>query len=276
VTRDESTWEFEIRLLLETIFFRYKSDFREYSLSSVRRRLALALKKLGLDTISQLQDRLLSDTTSFDVVLQCLSVPTTEMFRDPPYFKSLRENVLPILATYPSVKIWIAGCSTGEEPFSMAIMLHEEGLLARSLIYATDINPISLRRAEAGLLRIEDIQKHTSNYQKAGGKASFSEYYSTTEKGSFLRQDLLERIAFADHSLSTDSVFAEVHLVSCRNVLIYFGRSLQNRVFDLFNDSLSPRGFLGIGSKETMRFSPAYSAFEEFDAANRVYRRRIA
>lgn len=274
--RDEGTWEFETRLLLETIYFRYKSDFRDYSLSSVRRRLTLALKRLGLDTISQLQDRLLSDATSFDVVLQCLSVPTTEMFRDPPYFRSLRENVLPILATYPSVKIWIAGCSTGEEPFSVAIMLHEEGLLARSLIYATDINPLSLRRAEAGLLRIEDLQKHTANYQKSGGKASFSEYYSTSEKGSFLRQDLLEKIAFADHSLSTDSVFAEVHLVSCRNVLIYFGRPLQNRVFELFNDSLAPRGFLGIGSKETMRFSALYSAFEEFDAANRVYRRRIA
>lgn len=276
MNRDEPTWEFETRLLLETIFFRYKSDFRHYSLSSVRRRLTLALRKLGLDTFSQLQDRLLSNPESFDVVLQYLSVPTTEMFRDPEYFRSLREGVVPILATYPSVKIWIAGCSTGEEAFSLAILLHEEGLLNRALIYATDINPTSLRRAQAGLLRLEDLPKNTGNYQKAGGKASFSEYYTTTDRSGFLRADLLGKIVFADHSLSTDSVFAEVQLVSCRNVLIYFTRELQSRAFQLFYDSLSARGFLGIGAKESMRFSPQYRHFEEFDASHKIYRRRIA
>jgi chemotaxis protein methyltransferase CheR len=276
VIRDEATWEFETKLLLDTIFFRYKSDFRDYALSSVRRRLMLALKKLGLETFSQLQDRILSDPAAFDVVLQCLSVPTTEMFRDPTYFRSLRENVIPVLATYPSVKVWIAGCSTGEEAFSAAILLHEEGLIGRSLIYATDINPVSLRRAQAGVLRLEEIAKHTANYQKAGGRRSFSDYYTSSEKGSFLRADLVEKIVFADHSLTTDSVFAEVHLISCRNVLIYFTRALQNRVFHLFLDSLSPRGFLGIGSKETMRFAEAFGQFEEFDGPHRIYRRRSA
>jgi chemotaxis protein methyltransferase CheR len=274
--RDENTWEFETRLLLETIFFRYKSDFREYSLSSVRRRLTLAIKKLGLESFSQLQDRLLSDPDCYDIVIHCLSVPTTEMFRDPGYFLSLRQNVIPILATYPSVKIWIAGCSTGEEAYSMAILLQEEKLLGRSLIYATDINPTSLRRAHAGLVRVDELQKNTVNYQRAGGKISFSDYYTTSEKGGFLRPDLLEKIVFADHSLTTDSVFAEVQLVSCRNVLIYFARSLQNKVFQLFFDALSPRGFLGIGAKETLRFSPSFERFEEFDSQCRIYRRRIA
>lgn len=273
MSRDTDTWEFEIKLLLEAIFFKYKSDFRHYSTSSVRRRLGIALPKLGLQTISQLQDKILADPAVFDFVLQHLSVPTTEMFRDPSYFAALRTEVLPVLATYPSLKIWSAGCSTGEEVFSLAILLHEERLLSRSLIYATDINPASLRSAQAGILARDELTKFTANYQKAGGKAAFSDYYTAGEKGAFLHQELLDRMVFADHSLATDSVFAEVQLVSCRNVLIYFTKPLQDRAFGLFHDSLSKRGFLGLGSKETLRFSTYRDQFQEFDARQKIYRK---
>lgn len=273
MSRDTDTWEFEVKLLLEAIFFKYKSDFRHYAASSVRRRLALVLPKLGLQSISQLQDRILADPGVFDLVLQHLSVPTTEMFRDPGYFEALRKEVLPVLATYPSLKIWCAGCSTGEEAYSLAILLHEERLLSRSLIYATDINPNSLKSAQAGIINQEQIPLFTENYQKAGGRAAFSEYYSGSEKGAFLRPDLLERLVFADHSLATDSVFAEVQMVSCRNVLIYFTKPLQDKAFHLFHESLSKRGFLGLGSKETVRFSEYRDRFDEFVPRQKIYRK---
>jgi chemotaxis protein methyltransferase CheR len=275
LSNDTDTWEFEVKLLLEAIFFKYKSDFREYSPSSVRRRLGIVLPKLGLHTISQLQDRILQDPAAFDLVLQHLSVPTTEMFRDPAYFAALRTEVIPILATYPSLKIWCAGCSTGEEAFSLAILFEEERLLHRALIYATDINPSSLRNAQAGIIQMDELPKFTKNYQLAGGRAAFSDYYMASEKGAFLKPRLLDKIVFADHSLATDSVFGEMHLVSCRNVLIYFTRPLQNRAFGLFFDSLVPRGFLGIGSKEAIRFSDYAPRFDDFVPAQKIYRKGL-
>jgi chemotaxis protein methyltransferase CheR len=196
------------------------------------------------------------------------------MFRDPSYFLCLRKEVLPILATYPSLKIWIAGCSTGEELYTMAIMLKEEGLLSRSVIYATDINPKSLAAAEDGYFRAEEIPKFTKNYQAAGGKYAFSDYYEVVSDRVVFNPELKAGVVFADHSLATDSVFAEVQLVSCRNVLIYFNRDLQDRAFELFRDSLAYRGFLGIGSKESIRFSSVHGAFDDFSAREKVYRKR--
>lgn len=274
--RDLETVDIELKLLIEGIYLKYKSDFRQYSLASMRRRVLLGMHRLGCGSISQLQDRILTDTAEYRRLLQYLTVPTTEMFRDPAYFRAIREQVVPILKTYPSVKIWVAGCSTGEELFSLAILLKEEELLARSIIYATDISLVSLEKAENGIFPMEQIQLYTSNYQKAGGKRAFSDYYQAAYGSAKFDSGLLSNVVFADHSLATDSVFAEVQLVSCRNVLIYFNRELQDRVFGLFRDSLSHRGFLGLGSKETLRFSPVAAAFEPFSAEQKIYRRKAA
>jgi chemotaxis protein methyltransferase CheR len=274
--RDSETLDIEIRLLLEGIYQKYRSDFRDYTLSSVRRRLALALDHFGIATVSDLQARVLGDPEAYDRLLRFLTVPTSEMFRDPHYFRTIREEIVPILMTYPSVKIWIAGCSTGEEVYSFAILLKEEGLLHRTILYATDISQTSLKKAEAGMYSLDQIPLFTQNYQKAGGKAAFSDYYDVTLNAAVFDPSLRENVVFADHSLATDSVFAEVQLVSCRNVLIYFNRDLQTRAFRLFFDALSLRGFLGLGSKETIRFSPVSVAFDTFSERSRIYRKKGA
>lgn len=274
MNRSPDTIDFEIKLLLETIYFKYRSDFRNYSMASVRRRVGLALAHFGLETVSQLQDKLLAESSFYDALLQYLTVPTSEMFRDPEYFSVLRREVMPLLATYPSVKIWIAGCSTGEELYSMAILLQEEGLLARSILYATDINPKSLAAAEAGVFSLEQVRKFTGNYQKSGGRAAFSDYYKVEGDRAIFQPTLRAGVVFADHSLATDSTFAEVQLVSCRNVLIYFNRELQDRAFTLFRDSLAHRGFLALGSKESIRFSGLSSDFDDFSVKTRVYRKK--
>lgn len=268
------TFDIELKLLLEGIFLKYKADFRHYTHASVRRRITLALTKLHCPTVSQLQEKVLSSATIFDQLLQILTVPTSEMFRDPSYYRALREEVIPILMTYPSVKLWIAGCSTGEELYSMAIMLKEEGLLERTIIYATDINPTSLAKAQAGIFPLDQIKHYTASYQKAGGKCAFSDYYQAAYGLAIFDQSLRNNVVFADHSLATDSVFAEVQLISCRNVLIYFDRELQNRAFQLFRDSLCHLGYLGLGSKETLQFSTVTDAFEEAFPRDKIYRRR--
>jgi len=200
-------------------------------------------------------------------------VQVSDMFRDPGYFLALREHVVPLLRTYPSLKVWVAGCSTGEEVWSLAILLEEEGLLERTVLYATDINAEALRQAEAGIYDLERVAQFSANYQSAGGKRSLSDYYQAAYNGAIFRQSLKEQIVFADHSLATDSVFSEMHLVSCRNVLIYFERELQNRAVKLFYDSLIHRGFLGIGPKESLRFTSHAQAFAELVPQQRIYQR---
>jgi chemotaxis protein methyltransferase CheR len=203
-----------------------------------------------------------------------MTVPVTEMFRDPSYFRSLRERAIPLLRTYPSLKIWVAGCSTGEEAYSLAILLHEEDLLDRTLIYATDINPATLQKAESGVYDIERIAGFTESHRLSGARTSLSDYYTTGYGRAIFDKSLRDHVVFSDHSLATDSVFAEVHLVSCRNVLIYFTRELQDRAVGLFREALVRRGFLGIGSKESLRFTSHAAAFEEVVRVDRLYQKK--
>lgn len=271
--------ELEVRLLLEAIFDRYHYDFRSYAMASLKRRLSQACSSLGVATLSGLQERVLHEPESFSVLLQYLTVQVSDMFRDPEFFLALRQRVLPVLATYPSIKVWCAGCSTGEEAYALAIMLQEERLLDRSIIYATDINAQSLRIAAAGVYPLERLRGFTENHRRSGGKVSLSNYYHSSgpDRDSVIMDAALRRkITFSDHSLATDSVFSEMHLITCRNVLIYFDRALQDRALKLFAESLVHGGFLGLGSKERLRFTAVADDFLELAPVERLYRRRSA
>jgi chemotaxis protein methyltransferase CheR len=274
VTVRPHDFDIELPLLIEAIYLKYHYDFRQYARASLKRRLTAALSHFDCLTLSQLQDKVLRNPTMFPQLLDFLTVPVSEMFRDPSYFKALREHVIPILRTYPSLKVWVAGCSTGEEVYSLAILLREEGLLSRTLIYATDINPNSLQKAQAGIYDLARVAGFTENHRKSGARTSLSDYYTAAYGGVMLDKSLRQHIVFSDHSLATDSVFAEVHLVSCRNVLIYFDRALQDRAVGLFREALVRKGFLGIGSKESLRFSSQADGFEELVRDDRIYRRR--
>lgn len=265
--------DIELRMLIEAVYLQYNYDFRDYTGASQKRRVLHALREMDCPTISALQAKVMHDPAAFSQLLQYLTIPVTEMFRDPSFYLSLREQVMPFLKTYPSLKIWVAGCSTGQEVYSMAIMLREEGLLERAIIYATDINPQSLETARRGVFPLEHMQLYTENYQAAGGKTAFSNYYTAAYGGARFDQSLVENVTFADHSLSTDSVFSETHLISCRNVMIYFNRKLQNRVFGLFHESLCHRGFLALGSKESIDFSDYGNRFEALAKRDRIYRK---
>jgi chemotaxis protein methyltransferase CheR len=265
--------DIEVRLLVEAVYLRYGQDFRDYALASLRRRVLQAQQRMGAASISALQERVLHDPDAFAQLMQYLTVPVSEMFRDPAYFLALRRLVVPVLRTYPSLKVWVAGCSTGEEAYSMAILLKEEGLLERTILYATDINHASLDQARKGIFSLEAMQGFTRNYQGAGGLRAFSDYYTAAYGGALFDKALRDSITFADHSLATDSVFSEMQLVSCRNVLIYFNRALQDRALGLFHDSLTHRGFLGLGSKETLDFSAYAARFEPVSRPDRLYRR---
>ncbi len=264
----------QIRELLEGIYQTYQYDFRNYSQGSLARRLSLACERLAQGSPEKLREAALGDGSVFAQLLDYLTVSYTDLFRDPPYFLRLRERVVPILRTYPSLKIWVAGCSTGEEVYSLAILLHEEGLLERTIIYATDINAHSLKKAEAGIYDVERFRKFTENHRLAGGHGSLSQYYQALHGSAAFDRALKKQVVFSDHSLATDSVFAEVQLVSCRNVLIYFKRTLQDRAVQLFRDSLCRRGFLGLGMKESVRFGGHADAFEDFASEVRIYRKR--
>ena len=270
-----SDFDIELRMLVEAVYLKYNYDFRNYTGVSQKRRVLVAMREMGCSTVSELQSRVLHDPNGFAQLLQYLTIPVTEMFRDPEYFRAVREQVAPFLKTYPSLKIWVAGCSTGEEVYSLAILLKEEGLLDRSIIYATDINPKSLETARRGVYPIDRMRLYTENYQKSGGKAAFSDYYTAAYGGALFERSLIENVTFADHSLSTDTVFSETHFVSCRNVLIYFNRTLQDRVFGLFHESLCHRGFLGLGSKESIDFSSYAGRFEPLARRERVYRKAV-
>lgn len=273
MTEKSAIFDIEVKLFIQAVFMRYNYDFREYSLASVKRRLTNVLSIHNLKTVTALQEKVLHEPEFFTAVLQYMTISTTEMFRDPSYFKTFREKVVPYLRSYPSIKIWVAGCSSGEEAYSFAIIFKEEGLLNRVMIYATDINPIILEKAKAGIYRLEDMKKYSQNYQDAGGKASLSDYYNANFNAVAIDPELKKNIIFADHSLATDSVFSEVQFVSCRNVLIYFEKKLQDRAITLFHESLSMQGFLGIGSKESLKFSKMNDGFENWSMSERIYRK---
>ena len=266
--------DIELHLLIDAIYVKYHYDFRRYATASLKRRLTAAMSRFHCETFSELQSKVLHDATLFPALLDFLTVPVSEMFRDPTYYRSLREMVVPILRTYPSLKIWVAGCSTGEEVYSLAILLREEGLLDRSLIYATDINPNVLQKATAGVYEVDRIAGFTESHRKSGATRSLSDYYTAAYGRAVFDKSLREHIVFSDHSLATDSVFAEVQLVSCRNVLIYFNRDLQDRAIGLFRDALCRKGFLGIGSKESLRFSAHRDSFGELVPNDRIYQKR--
>lgn len=270
---DTELFDLELRLLLEAVYQRYHYDFRNYALSSLRRRMRHAMARFDCTTMGELQHRLLHEPETFAQAMQYFTVQVSEMFRDPAYFKVLREHAMPVLRTYPSIKLWIAGCSTGEEVWSMAILLQEEGLLDRSILYATDINPEALQAAESGAFPLERTAQFSRNYLAAGGTGSLSDYYSSGYGSVVFDRRLKRNIVFADHSLATDTVFSEVHLVSCRNVLIYFQRALQDRAIGLFHEALVHRGFLGLGSKESLQFGAHANDFEACAREQRLYRK---
>jgi chemotaxis protein methyltransferase CheR len=266
--------ESSLRDFVEAIYNQYHYDFRGYAVASLKRRLHTALLKFRCASLAQLQDFMLHDASAFSALLDYLTVQVSAMFRDPGYFLALRRSVVPLLRTYPSVKIWVAGCSAGEEVYSLAILLREEGLLERSLIYATDINPHALARAQAGVFPLDRIAEFSANYLACGARGSLADFYSAAYGSAVFDKSLREHMVFADHSLATDSVFAEVQFVSCRNVLIYFNRQLQDRAIGLFAEALCRKGFLGIGAKESIRFSTHEPAFVPVSAEHRIYQKR--
>jgi len=268
--------ELEVDLLIEAVWRRYQYDFRHYSRASLIRRLERALLYFEDSSLSQLQHRILRDPASLRVLLGFLTIQVSEMFRDPHYFAMLREKVVPHLRTWPSLKVWVAGCANGEEFYSLAILFREEGLEERTLFYCTDINPAALEKAEAGIYDLDRIAGFSANYQAAGGKGSLSDYYTAAFGAARFSPSLRRRAVFADHNLATDEVFSEMQLVSSRNVLIYFERHLQDRALGLFARSLPPGGFLGLGSKESLHFSAHAPLFSAFCPREKIYRRTAA
>ncbi|MGH4139775.1 CheR family methyltransferase [Clostridium sp.] len=266
--------EMEINLLLEAINMKYGYDFRNYSSAHMKRRIHYRMAATGIDTIAEMQHKVIYDKEFFNLVLSDFSINVTEMFRDPSFYRAFRKDVIPILKTYPFIRIWHAGCATGEEIYSMAILLKEEGLYDRSQIYATDFNNIVLQKAKDGIYPLSDIKEYTHNYQKAGGKTSFSDYYIAKYDSVIFETSLKKKITFAEHNLVTDGVFGEMHVIICRNVMIYFNKKLQNRVIKLFSDSLSSGCFLCLGSKESVEFSTSRDCFEEFVSNEKIYRKK--
>jgi chemotaxis protein methyltransferase CheR len=272
----QTTEDLEVELVLEAVFHRYHYDFRGYARSSMLRRLQRAQQHFRCSSLSILQDRILHDPSIFPVLLNFLTIQVSEMFRDPTFFRALRENVIPHLKTYPSLKVWVAGCAEGEELYSLVILFREEGLEARTLFYATELNPTALRKAEAGIYELDRIALFTENHQKSGGRSSLSDYYIAGYGAAVFDKTLRARTVFSAHSLVSDAVFSEIHLISCRNVLIYFERELQDRAIGLFRDSLVHGGFLGLGSKETLHFSRYREDFIDFAPSERIFRKSSA
>ncbi|MCE1166941.1 MAG: protein-glutamate O-methyltransferase CheR [Sphingobacteriia bacterium] len=263
----------EISLFLEGLFRQHGYDFRNYSQAHIKRRLLHRMKLMDLKSISQLQHEMLYNPAALQQILYDLSINVTEMFRDPSFYQTLRKEVVPLLKTYPFIKIWHAGCSTGEEVYSMAILLKEEGLYDRSQIYATDFNQKVLKTAKSGIYSIEHIRDYTQNYQKAGGRESFSAYYDADYNSVIMDSSLRKNVVFADHNLVTDGVFAEMHLIICRNVLIYFDRQLQDRVIHLFLSSLAPGGVLCLGNKENIQFSSWANHFSVISPNEKIFKK---
>ena len=265
--------QIEIELLLEGIHRRYGFDFRDYAPASLRRRVRRRMDGEKVETISALQDLLLHDPAVMERLLLDLSVNVTAMFRDPTFFVRVREKVVPLLHTYPFARVWVAGCSTGEEVYSLSIVLAEEGLAERVRIYATDINQAVVETAKLGVFPLEKMKEYTQNYIRAGGKRSFSEYYVARYDGARFARSLVDGVVFAQHNLVSDAAFNEFNTIVCRNVMIYFAQPLQERVHRLFYESLARFGVLALGQKETIRFSPYEERFEELDAEERLYKK---
>jgi chemotaxis protein methyltransferase CheR len=269
----QSVEEIELQLLLEGVFRHYGFDFRNYALSSLRRRVFNFMRNESIETISLLQARILHDREWLDRFLYSLSVNVSAMFRDPPFYRTFRKEVVPFLRTYPFIRIWLAGVSMGEEVYSLAILLKEEGIYDRCRIYATDINDAVLKKAKEGIYPIELMQSYTNNYIKAGGLRSFSDYYTAAYDRVILKSSLRDNVVFAQHNLASDSSFNEFQVILCRNVMIYFNSDLQAQVHHLLHDSLVMFGILGLGAKESLKFSPQEHAYEEIDHESRLYRR---
>jgi chemotaxis protein methyltransferase CheR len=270
------TEDIELELLLEALHRKYHYDFRSYARAALKRRLSHAKDRLQCQSLSQLQDRVLHDPAVLPQLLSLLTVQVSEMFRDPSYFRAVREHVVPHLKTYPSLKVWVAGCSAGEELYSFVILFREEGLEDRTLFYGTDIDPEALEKAKAGIYELDRVALFTENHRRSGGKSSLSDYYTAAYNAAAFDKSLRRRVVFSDHSLVSDSVFAEVQLVSCRNVLIYFDRDLQDRALGLFQEALVRKGFLGLGAKESLRFSCQAAAFRDFVPEERIYQKESA
>jgi chemotaxis protein methyltransferase CheR len=264
----------EIQSLLDSILREYGYDFRDYSGSHIIRRITNSMSRFGIGSVSELQTRLINDPGLFHRFLMELSVNVTEMFRDPGFYVTIREVVVPLLKTYPFLKIWHAGCSTGEEVYSMAILLKEEELLDRCIIYATDFNQIVLRKAADAIYQVDKIREYTANYNKSGGKASFSDYFIVDYGAAKLDQELKKNVVFSDHNLVTDGIFGEMHMIICRNVLIYFNHKLQRKVLKLFYDSLVNGGLLGMGTKESLLFSDIGSEFTHLQS--NIFRKKFS
>ena len=265
--------DLELRLLLEAIYQHYGYDFREYARSSLKRRIWRRVHEEHLGSISGLQERVLHDPGCLERLLLDLSISVTSMFRDPSFYGALRTKVVPLLRTYPFIRVWNAGCATGEETYSLAILLHEEGLGDRSRIYATDINDVVLHQAREGLFPLEKMREYTEHYIRSGGRASFSDYYKVFGEKVRFQPSLVDQVVFAQHNLVSDAAFNEFHLIICRNVMIYFDRSLQDKVHTLLHRSLVRFGVLGLGHKESIRFTSLADAYEEIDAHEKLYRR---
>ncbi|HEY9046831.1 MAG TPA: protein-glutamate O-methyltransferase CheR [Ohtaekwangia sp.] len=261
----------EYKELLESIRFIYGYDFTDYAVPTVKRRILHFMKNHDIEAIDKLAKKLLKDERFFEEFVQELSITVTEMFRDPSFYKCIRDKVVKRLATYPILRIWIAGCATGQEVYSLAILLKEESLLERSIIYATDINQKSLQAAREGIYPLDSMKLYTNNYLHAGGKKSFSEYYVAKYNSVLFDKSLRENVVFSPHNLAADKSFNEFQLIICRNVLMYFNQHLQNRVVDLFHESLCSFGFLGLGDKESLLFADKRTSFDDIDRREKIY-----
>jgi len=271
--QEENLEKLEIYLLLEGIYLQYGYDYRDYAYPSIRRRVWHRVLAEKLTTITSLLDKVLHDVSCFERLIADFSINVTEMFRDPLFFKEFKDKVIPTLRTYPSIRIWHAGCSTGEEVYSMAILLHEAGLYDKTKIYATDINTDVLKTAKNGRFSLEHMKKYTSNYMQAGGEEAFSDYYKVTDSGVKFHSFLTENVVFAQHNLVTDSSFNEFHVILCRNVLIYFNKDLQNKVHSLFYNSLGKFGVLCLGNKESINYTKFDKMYEEISASQKIYKK---
>lgn len=267
--------DIEIRLLLDAVYEKYGHDFRSYSGAYLKRRLISRMHRSNFKSISEMTHRMLYDEEFFRTLLLDISLNVTEMFRDPRFFVAIRETVIPLLRTYPFLKIWHAGCSTGEEVYSMTILLKEEGILDRCLIYATDFNQAVVQRAVEAIYPLEKMKQYADNYYKSGGKNNFSDYYTAKYDSAIFDQSLKKNIVFSDHNLVSDGVFGEMNMIVCRNVLIYFNRELQNRVFTLLYKSLLPGAILCLGTKETMMFSGYNNKYTQLHKLN-IFRKQYA
>lgn len=269
----EETEDVEIELLLEGLFRVHGFDFRDYSRASIKRRILELMRAETAATVSALQDKVLHDSACLDRFLLGLSVHATAMFRDPSFYSTFRKEVVPLLKTYPTVQIWIAGCSTGEEVYSLAILLREEGVYERCRIYATDISQTVLRKARDGIFPLAAMRDYTNNYHRAGGGHEFSDYYTAQYDNAIFSSSLRNNVVFSEHNLATDGSFNEFQVILCRNVMIYFNKDLQARVHNLLYESLSMFGVFGLGNKESLRFTPRADSYQHLNHNDKLYRK---